>query len=451
MHIGGARTALFNYLFAKYHGGQYLLRIEDTDKQRSTTENSAQIISSLSWLGIKHDCEIITQSHNIGRHQQIVAELLASGHAYKCFLTQEQLATIRLEKNFDKSLLQKWRNVNDAEQPKNQDYSIRLKTPASGYTIINDMVQGEVKVNNAEIDDYVILRPDGSPTYMLSCVVDDHDMAITHVIRGDDHLNNAFRQQILFTALGWDTPQYAHIPLIHGTDGKKLSKRNNVVSLDEFKELGYLPEAINHYLATLGWYNEILEKDIINLENIVTVFDGSHLHKSAAKFDTNKLKDINASYIRKLNANDVDDLIFSNLNKGLSEKALPLIASLQQRAKTLCDIVAQSNFIDGIELSELSDETKARLDSCEQQYFDITSRWINQELLSSAKCDHGYLFSSFKDYCTKNNVKIGKVVLPLRVALTGNHNSISVFEVIPALGTTEVKHRWQKLLEFMEY
>ena len=294
LHIGGVRTALYNWLFARNHGGKFLLRIEDTDRKRSTDEAVAAIYDGLSWLGIDWDGDAISQFARLSLHKAAVDRLLAEGNAYRCYCSPEELTQMREEakKKGTAALYDgRWRDKDPSEAPDGIDPVIRLRTPSEGETVINDLVQGEVRVANNQIDDMVLMRADGTPTYMLAVVIDDHDMGVTHAIRGDDHLTNAFRQSLLFNALGWEAPLFAHIPLIHGADGAKLSKRHGALGVEAYRDDGFLPEAVFNYLLRLGWSHG--DDEIISREQATEWFDLSSVGKSAARFDTDKLTSIN--------------------------------------------------------------------------------------------------------------------------------------------------------------
>ena len=299
LHIGGARTALFNWLFARHHGGRYLLRIEDTDRGRSTQPAIEAILDGLSWLGIEGDEPPVFQFERSSRHAEVAAALVEAGHAYRCYLTPEELTARREVAQAERKpfrIASEWRDCNDAADGK--PFVVRLKAPQDGETVIEDLVQGRVQVANAELDDFVLLRSDGNPTYMLAVVVDDHDMGVTHVIRGDDHLNNAFRQLGIIRAMGWEEPTYAHIPLIHGSDGAKLSKRHGALGVDAYRdEMGILPEALANYLLRLGWGHG--DDEIISLAQAVEWFDLDHVGKSPSRFDLKKLENLNGHYIRE--------------------------------------------------------------------------------------------------------------------------------------------------------
>src|SRR5690349_5859624 len=347
LHIGGARTALFNWLFARHHGGRFLLRIEDTDRARSTPETVAAIIDGLSWLGLSWDGEIVHQFARAARHAEIARQMLAAGRAYYCYCTPAELEAMRERARAEKRSIRydgTWRDRDPSEAPAGVAPAIRLKAPQQGSTSIRDHVQGEVTVSNTELDDLIILRADGTPTYNLSVVVDDHDMGITHVIRGDDHLNNAFRQKQIYDALGWTVPEFAHVPLIHGADGAKLSKRHGALAIDAYRELGYLPEALRNYLLRLSWSHG--DDEIVSTEQAIEWFDIDAVGRAAARFDFAKLANLNGHYIREADDGRLLRLIVPRLEQALErtldEKARARLraamAGLKPRAKTLVEL-----------------------------------------------------------------------------------------------------------------
>src|SRR5215831_752660 len=316
LHIGGARTALFNWLFARHHGGVFRLRIEDTDRARSTPEAVAAIVDGLRWLGLSWDDEIVYQSARAARHAEIARQLLAADRAYYCYCTPAELEAMRERARAERRSVRydgTWRDRDPSEAPPGVPPAIRLKAPQQGATTIRDHVQGEVTVANTELDDLIILRADGSPTYNLSVVVDDHDMAITHVIRGDDHLNNAFRQKQIYDALDWPVPEFAHLPLIHGPDGAKLSKRHGALAIDVYREMGYLPEALRNYLLRLGWSHG--DDEIISTEQAIAWFDLDAVGRATARFDFTKLDNLNGHYIRAAD----DERLVSLISRRLEE------------------------------------------------------------------------------------------------------------------------------------
>src|ERR1051325_5859710 len=353
LHIGGARTALFNWLYSRHHGGTFRLRIEDTDRVRSTPEAMAAIIDGLSWLGLEWDGDIVHQFAGAARHAEVAREMLAKGRAYHCYCTPEELEAMRAKARAEKRSVHiesPWRDRDPSEAPPGIAPVIRLKAPQEGATTIHDLVQGEVTVQNSELDDLIILRADGTPTYNLSVVVDDHDMGITHVIRGDDHLNNAFRQTQIYRALDWPVPRFAHIPLIHGADGAKLSKRHGAIGVEQYRELGYLPEAVRNYLLRLGWSHG--DDEIISTDDAVRWFDIAQVGRAAARFDQAKLDSINAHYIREaadtrlvaLLAERLEVEFGHTLSAGDRERLLRAMPGLKPRAKTIAELADKARF-----------------------------------------------------------------------------------------------------------
>src|SRR5690349_18934953 len=348
LHIGGARTALFNWLYARHTGGKFLLRIEDTDRARSSKEAIDAILDGMRWLDLDWDGHEYYQSQFWARHAEIAHRLLERGAAYRCYMTQEELAEQREKAKAERKpfrINSPWRDVTDEQGDK--PFVIRLKAPREGETVIDDQVQGRVTVQNAEIDDFILLRSDGTPTYMLAVVVDDHDMGVTHVIRGDDHLNNAFRQLAIIRAMGWPEPTYAHVPLIHGPDGAKLSKRHGAMGVDAYRdELGLLPEAVGNYLLRLGWGHG--DDEIISREQAIEWFDLDHVGKSPSRFDFKKLENLNGHYIREADNSRLADLVAPKLGISTEEqKALLLSAmpELKARAHTLNQLVDGAHFL----------------------------------------------------------------------------------------------------------
>src|SRR6516225_9429729 len=354
LHIGGARTALFNWLFARHHGGVFRLRIEDTDRTRSTSEAVAAIIEGLEWLGLSWDDDIVYQSARAARHAEIARELLAAGRAYHCYCTPAELEAMRQKARAERRSVRydgTWRDRASSDAPAGVPPAIRLKAPQEGSTTIRDRVQGDVTVANGELDDLIILRADGTPTYNLSVVVDDHDMAITHVIRGDDHLNNAFRQTQIYNALDWRVPEFAHLPLIHGPDGTKMSKRHGAVGIDAYRDLGYLPEAVRNYLMRLGWSHG--DDEIISTEEAIQWFDLDAVGRAPARFDFAKLDNLSGHYIRIAADERLCDLVAQRLEKILGQplsgshraRLLRAMPELKLRPKTLADLAANAVFL----------------------------------------------------------------------------------------------------------
>ena len=433
LHIGGARTALYNWLFARHHqqygdGGQFLLRIEDTDRKRSTDEAVEAIYEGMTWLGLNWDGEAVSQFSRVERHKQAAQQLLSSDKAYKCYCSPEELSEMREQAKAEGRSMRydgRWRDRDQADAPDGVDPVIRLKAPLEGETLINDLVQGEVRVANSQMDDMVLLRADGTPTYMLAVVVDDHDMGVTHVIRGDDHLTNAFRQVQLYNALRWDIPEFAHISLIHGPDGAKMSKRHGALGVDAYRDQGFLPEALRNYLLRLGWSHG--DDEIISTEQAIEWFDLSNIGKSAARFDFAKLTNINGTYIRACNDDILVELILPELAKMFDGKLADEVpgrlkqgmGQLKERAKTLTELTESARFFAEtrpLNLTEkaakiLSSETLGHLSAlCGQ--LDGLSDWTADMLKHEV---HSFAESA--------GLKLGKVAQPLRAALTGTTTS----------------------------
>jgi glutamyl-tRNA synthetase len=435
LHIGGARTALFNWLFARHHGGKFLLRIEDTDRARSTKEAIDAILDGMRWLGLDWDGHEYYQSQFWSRHAEIAHRLLERGAAYRCYMTQEELAAEREKAKAERRpfrINSPWREVSEEQDGK--PYVIRLKAPTEGETVIDDEVQGRVTVQNAEIDDFILLRSDGTPTYMLAVVVDDHDMGVTHVIRGDDHLNNAFRQLAIIRAMGWPEPTYAHVPLIHGPDGAKLSKRHGAMGVDAYRdELGMLPEAVVNYLLRLGWGHG--DDEIISRDQAIEWFDLDHVGKSPSRFDFKKLENLNGHYIREADDNRLADLVAPRL--GLSDEQKVLLAKampeLKARAHTLIQLTDGASFlfaerpldVEGAAADLLSTEARQML------------RAAHDKLGALADWEAASLEAAIREVAEGSGVKLGKLAQPLRAALTGRTTSPGIFEVLALLGRDE--------------
>ena len=435
LHIGNARTGLFSWLFARHHGGKALLRIEDTDKARSTDEAIAVILDGLRWLGLDWDGHEYYQSQFWSRHAEVAHRLLERGQAYRCYMTQEELAAQREAAQRERRpfrIESPWRDV--TEEQGDRPFVIRLKAPREGETVIEDCVQGRVTVQNAEIDDLVLLRSDGTPTYMLAVVVDDHDMGVTHVIRGDDHLNNAFRQLAIIRAMGWPEPTYAHIPLIHGQDGAKLSKRHGALSVAAYRdELGILPEALFNYLLRLGWGHG--DDEIIGRSQAIEWFDLDHVGKSPSRFDFKKLENLNGHYIREADDQRLADLVAQRLGLSDDQKALLARAmpELKPRANTLIQLADGARFlfakrpldVDETATAQLTPESRAILAAA------------HNKLAALAKWDAQSLEAAIREVAESSNVKLGKLAQPLRAALTGRTTSPGIFDVLALLGREE--------------
>ncbi len=448
LHIGGARTALFNYLFARRHGGRFLLRIEDTDRERSTPEAVAAIIDGLTWLGIHWEGEPVSQFARAERHREVAFELLARGMAYKCFVTPEELAAAREAARREGRpwrFESPWRDADPADHPDDRPFVIRLKAPREGETVIEDRVQGTVRVANAELDDMVLLRSDGTPTYMLAVVVDDHDMGITHVIRGDDHLTNAFRQIQIFHAMGWKPPIYAHIPLIHGPDGRKLSKRHGALGIEAYRDMGYLPEALRNYLLRLGWGHGDIE--IISTEEAAKIFALEDIGKGPARFDFQKLDAFNAHYLRAL---DDDELLrrampfFSRqAGRALTEDELRRLRAampgLKARAKTLKDLAESAAFLYTARPIPIAADAAGLLTDEARRHL----RELAGELaaVDPAAWDETTLERVVNAFVERAGLRLKAIAQPLRVALTGRRVSPGIFEVLAVLGKDEALAR----------
>ena len=435
LHIGGARTALFNWLFARHHGGTYLLRIEDTDRQRSTAAAIDAIHDGLSWLGLAGDVPAISQSTRASRHAEVALELVSRGAAYRCYLSEEELASIREEARAEGVPVRSpWRDRDDAPD---SPFVVRMRMPDSGETTIDDAVQGRVTVQNRTLDDMVILRADGTPTYMLAVVVDDHDMGITHVIRGDDHLNNAFRQTMVYQGMGWDAPVFAHIPLIHGADGAKLSKRHGALGVDAYRDMGYLPDAMANYLLRLGWSHG--DDEIISREDAIAWFDLAHVGKSPARFDLDKLADVNSHYLRSLEAEAVWNLIVPHVeatSPAAPARVVALMPLLAERAKTHLDIAGRIGYLLRDGAPACDEDAAGLLDE------DAQARLLKlADGLPVAPWTAESLQTFLKEWLAANELKMKDIGLPLRAALTGTRQSPSITDVMVALGPEETEIR----------
>lgn len=439
LHIGGARTALFNLLFARHHGGKFLLRIEDTDRARSTEPAIAAILDGMRWLDLEWDGEEIYQFSRAGRHAEVAREMLANGHAYKCFATAEELEAMRAEQRANKQPLRydgRWRDRDESEAPAGAPFVLRLKAPREGSVTIQDQVQGPVTVNNSELDDMVLLRSDGTPTYMLAVVVDDHDMGVTHVIRGDDHLNNAFRQLPIYRAMGWPEPTYAHIPLIHGADGAKLSKRHGALGVDAYRdELGLLPEAVSNYLLRLGWGHG--DDEIISREQAVEWFDLAGVGKSPSRFDLKKLENLNGHYIRATDDAHLAELVAKRLPFGVSESQSALLAqamaSLKPRAANLNELADGAMFLFRTRPLDLDEGAAALLEGDAPALLAA----VHTSLDAAGSWDTEALEAAVRTVADDAGVKLGAVAQPLRAALTGRRTSPGIFDVLALLGREE--------------
>ena len=447
LHIGGARTALFNWLYAKAKGGKMLLRIEDTDQARSTEGAILAILDGLSWLGLNWDGEPVYQLARAVRHRELAEQLLAKGKAYRCYASPDELAAMReraraegRSPGYDGI----WRDRDHAEAPSGITPVIRFKAPREGETVIEDRVQGRVVVPNKDLNDLVLLRSDGTPTYNLSVVVDDHDMGITHVIRGDDHLTNAARQTQIYHALGWQTPVFAHVPLIHGPDGAKLSKRHGALGVEAYRAMGYLPEALRNYLVRLGWSHG--DDEIMAMEDMIRWFDLDAIGRSAARFDFAKLENLNGHYLRAMpDADLVDRLqaLVPDLPNGGElaasigaegwrklERALP---GLKERAKTLVELLDNAAFLFAKRPLALDAQAEKLLDEPGRQTLAALLEWLEAVEPWSKEALEGCV----RSFADETGLKLGKVAQPLRTALTGRAASPGIFDVLDVLGREE--------------
>jgi len=435
LHIGGARTALFNYLFAHHHGGKFLLRIEDTDHGRSTVEAKRAILTSLEWLDIKHDEEIVYQSERAGRHREVAHKLVEMGKAYYCFSSQNEIAAMREKALSDKEHFifhSPWRDKSPDHYPIDIKPVIRIKAPRDGQTTVDDLLQGKVVVQNSHLDDMVLLRSDETPTYMLAVVVDDHDMEITHIIRGDDHLNNASRQQMIYEAMSWNIPKMVHIPLIHGSDGAKLSKRHGALGVENYKEMGYLPQALNNYLLRLGWSHG--DNEIISAEQAIEWFGIDGMGKSPARLDFAKMKHMNAHYLRSMNDKDLAKLIFENLDQNLSAESKNNIKlgleAMKPRAELVMDLVDLAGiFIVDTEI-RYTDEAKSLMEECDSGIVDKVKDAID----NITEFNKDNIQAALKKVAEETQMKLGELMKYIRAFITGRIASPSVFEIMEIIG-----------------
>ncbi|MBO6608271.1 glutamate--tRNA ligase [Altererythrobacter sp.] len=445
LHIGGARTALFNWLYARHHGGKALLRIEDTDKSRSTQEAIDAILDGLDWLGLDYDEEPVFQSQRAERHAEVALKMLEAGYAYKCFATPEELEVMRAEQRANKQPMRydgRWRDRDASEAPEGAPYTIRIKTRTEGETSIEDAVQGHVTVRNEEIDDYIILRADGSPTYMLAVVVDDYDMGVTHVIRGDDHLNNAFRQLPIYHAMqaiegGWEPPVYAHVPLIHGSDGTKMSKRHGSLGAEAYRDdHGILPEALFNYLLRLGWGHG--DREEISREEAIELFDLKGVGKSPSRFDMKKLENLNGYYIREADdarlAQIVAPLIEGAVDLELLTRAMPV---LKVRAKSTHELAEGAAFLFKQRPLEMSEKAANLLDEEARERLGL----LSARLAAENDWTIDALEATTKSLAEELELGLGKLAQPLRAALTGTTTSPGIFDVLVLLGREEALAR----------
>ncbi|MEG6509647.1 glutamate--tRNA ligase [Methyloligella sp. 2.7D] len=447
LHIGGARTALFNWLYARANGGKMLLRIEDTDQVRSTEGAILAILDGLRWLELDWDGEEVYQLSRAERHREVAERLLEEGKAYRCYASAEELQAMREKARaegrapgYDGT----WRDRPAHEAPEGVPPVIRFKAPEDGETVIDDQVQGKVTFANKDLDDLILLRSDGSPTYMLSVVVDDHDMGITHVIRGDDHLTNAARQTQLYKAMGWETPVFAHVPLIHGPDGAKLSKRHGALGVEAYREMGYLPAALRNYLVRLGWSHG--DDEIISPEQMIEWFELSGIGRSAARFDFAKLENLNGHYIRETDDETLvtqieallplladSEPVLAALREGGRDKLLRAMPGLKERAKTLIELIDSAGFLFAVRPLALDEKAAKLLDDAGRE----TLGALLPDLENIETWTPETLEDAVRGFAERTDRKLGKVAQPLRAALTGRTTSPGIFDVLDVLGKTE--------------
>jgi glutamyl-tRNA synthetase len=446
LHIGGARTALFNWLYARHHGGRYLLRIEDTDRERSTQAAVDAIVDGLHWLGLDWDGEIVMQFERAERHAAVARQLLAQGRAYYCYCTPAELEAMRVRAKAEGRAVPydgTWRDRDPAEAPPGIPPVIRIKMPRDGReTVIDDLVQGRVTVANEQLDDLIILRADGTPTYNLSVVVDDHDMGITHVIRGDDHLNNAFRQTQIYRAMGWDIPAFGHLPLIHGPDGHKLSKRHGALAIDAYRDMGYLPETLRNYLLRLGWGHG--DAEIISTEQAIDWFDVTGIGRSPARLDFAKLDNLNGHYIRETPDERLVALVAPRLEAALGhpidtaarQRLAAGMPGLKPRANTLVKLAEIAMFYVAPRPIAIDDKARTLLDD--------SARGLLRDLaetVGAVAWDAPSLEAAVRRVADAKGLKLGTIAQPLRAALAGSTASPPIFDVMAALGHDETLAR----------
>lgn len=454
LHIGGARTALFNWLYARANGGKMLLRIEDTDRERSTSEAVDALLDGLTWLGIDWQGDAISQFSNAARHREVAEQLVANGAAYHCYASPEELTEMRENARAEKRPPRydgRWRDRDPSEAPKDVSPVVRLKAPRDGETIVDDQVQGRVSFPNKDLDDFILLRSDGSPTYMLAVVVDDHDMGVTHIIRGDDHLTNAARQTIISNAMGWDVPVMSHIPLIHGADGAKLSKRHGALGAEAYRTMGYLPEALRNYLLRLGWAHG--DEEFFSQTQLDDIFSLQGIGKSPSRFDFAKLENMNGHYIRSADDSDLVTAIKKILpeiengswfadrwNDNIEQQFISAMPGLKERAKTLLELLDGARFLFDQRPLPMEDKAKGILDANDGSPRKMLAG-LSKELEVLADWNLETIEACVRAFGDENDLKLGKVAQPLRAALTGRTTSPGIFDVVEVLGKDEVLAR----------
>ena len=450
LHIGGVRTALFNWLYSKNQNGTFHLRIEDTDKERSKDEYKIQIIKSLKWIGIEYDGEEYIQSTKIDDHIKVANELLKNGHAYKCYCSEEEINEQKKrakQKKMPYIYNRKWRDLDEKNAPKNIKPVIRFKSKIDGNTILKDLVQGDVEIENNTIEDFIILRKDGTPTYNLSATVDDYQMGMTHIIRGDDHKINTFKQMQIYLAMSWDLPQFAHIPLIHTIDGKKLSKRDNASTLDDYSKIGIIPDALRNYLLRLGWSYQ--DKEIFTLNESIKLFNLEGVGKSPSKLDMSRILSMNEHYIKTIDESDLYinlekycEIFKEKINPEKGEKIKSSLSFLKNKAKTLEDIFNNSKYIitDDVEFNE--DDLKLIDDKSKKIISEFQNEIKSLEILTRDNLEP-VVNNLIKNHET-NFKGVGQ---PLRVALTGSKFGPGLYDIVMSLGKSDVEKRLGKILK----
>lgn len=444
LHIGSARTALFNYLFAKHNNGKFLLRVEDTDRTRSTKEAVEAIFSGLKWLGLNWDGEVIFQSKRNDLYKEAALKLLKAGKAYYCFTPQSEIDRQRDEAIANKKHFlfhSPWRDANHATYPRDIEPVIRLKAPRTGQTIIHDTLQGDVVIENSHLDDMVLLRSDGNATYMLAVVIDDHDMQVTHIIRGDDHLTNAARQILLYQAFGWSVPSITHIPLIHGDDGAKLSKRHGALGVEAYKDMGYLPEALCNYLLRLGWAHK--DDEIISREKAIEWFTLDGLGKAPSRLDFAKMNHLNAHYLRQIDDQILTNMICDSLERDYQvtqeerNYISQAMANLKIRSSTLVELAELAKiYLVNLPI-KYSREATDVITNCDKNLIDQ----VIEKLQNLSDFNKDIIQAEFKELAKNNNIKLGELMQPIRALMTGSLSSPSVFEIIAIIGKENAINR----------
>ncbi|EXL04079.1 glutamate--tRNA ligase [Aquamicrobium defluvii] len=457
LHIGGARTALFNWLYARHTGGTMLLRIEDTDRERSTEAATAAILDGLTWLGLTWEGEAVSQYQRAARHREVAEELVRLGKAYYCYATPAELEEMREKARAEGRPPRydgRWRDRDPAEAPAGVAGAIRIKAPREGETVVHDLVQGEVRFPNKDLDDFIILRSDGNPTYMHAVVVDDHDMGVTHIIRGDDHLTNAARQTVIYNAMGWQVPKMAHIPLIHGADGAKLSKRHGALGVEAYRAMGYLPEALLNYLARLGWSHG--DDEVMSIEEMIEWFDISDVNKGAARFDFAKLEALNGVHMRGMDDAALTDALLATLpylpngeelaarfDDAARARLLKAMPGLKDRAKTLVELAENTYYLTANRPLQPDEKAAGILDDAARATLsEVLKRFQGLEEWTAATTE-----AAVREFAESSGLKLGKIAQPLRAALTGRSTSPGVFDVLEVLGREESLGRIQDQID----